>query len=231
MEPRLEPPPDLFGPAHLVTLAVVAAVCAAVPSAARRLPAPWPDRLARGLALFLLLWRAAEVTVRSTVYGMPWIDQLPLHLCGILVFVCAWMLWSRSYAVYEVTWFWAVGGTLQALLTPDLPVGFPHPGYLAFFVTHGTLVLSAVYATVVWGYRPRPVSIVKAWAWLNVYALLVAPVNLLLGTNYLFLRHKPEAASLLDLLPPGPGTWGSSSSSPFWSSPSATCPSPSSAGW
>lgn len=204
MAPGLQPPLDLFGPAHLTTLALVAAACVALPLAARRLPDPWPDRLARALAVFLIAWRALEVTVRNLVYGMPWVEQLPFHLCGLLVFVCAWMLWSGSYRVYEVTWFWAVGGTAQALLTPNLPVGFPHPGYLMFFVTHGTLVLSAFYATLVWGYRPRPVSVLKAWGWLNVYALAVTPVNLLLDTNYLYLRHKPEGVSVLDLFGPWP---------------------------
>lgn len=200
----LEPTFELFGVGHLVTLALVAGFGVGIPLVARRLPDPWPRRIAVGLAVCLLAWRAVEIAGRNILYQMPIRDQLPLHLCGILVFLSAWMLWRQSYPVFEVTYFWAIGGTFQALVTPDLPVGFPHPVYISFFISHGLLILATLYAVLVFRFRPRPVSILKAWLAVNVYALLITPVNLLLDTNYLFLRGKPAAASLLDHFGPWP---------------------------
>jgi hypothetical integral membrane protein (TIGR02206 family) len=38
----------------------------------------------------------------------------------------------------------------------------------------------------------------------GAYALLIAPLNYLLDANYLFLRAKPEGASILDFFGPWP---------------------------
>jgi hypothetical integral membrane protein (TIGR02206 family) len=179
------------------------ALAVAVPLAARRLSPQAQRRWSLFLAVFLLVTRAIHTWVQW-LFGVPLLQQLPLHLCGVLIFVLAWMLWRRSYATFEVAYFWTLGGATQALLTPDLPVGFPHPGYLSFFASHGLLLLCAGWALIVFRFRPRPRSILKALLALNVYALALLPVNLALGTNYLYLLRKPGAASLLDLFGPWP---------------------------
>lgn len=199
----LEPPFHLFGATHLATLALLVALAVAVPLAARRLSETTQRRLTMGLAVFLVATRAVHTWVQW-LFGVPLLQQLPLHLCGILVFVSAWMLWRRSYATFEVAYFWTFGGATQALLTPDLPVGFPHPGYVTFFASHGLLLLAGFWGVLMLRFRPRPISILKAWAWLNLYALAVVPVNLALGTNYLYLMRKPGVASLLDHFGPWP---------------------------
>jgi len=39
---------------------------------------------------------------------------------------------------------------------------------------------------------------------MNVYMLIIYPVNIYLGSNYLMINAKPETASLLDLFPQWP---------------------------
>ena len=39
---------------------------------------------------------------------------------------------------------------------------------------------------------------------MNIYVVIIYFVNLYLGSNYLMINHKPETASLLDLLPEWP---------------------------
>jgi len=202
--PPTEPAFVLFAPSHLATLAVVALAVLALPLAGRRLPAAAQRRVAVTMALVMVVGRLADTLMRRLAWGVPIREQLPLHLCGILAFVCAWMLWRESYPTFEIAYFWGLAGTTQALVTPDLPVGFPHAGYLAFFANHALLLVSVAWGMAVLGFRPRPRSIVKAWLAVNVYAALVAPVNLLLDTNYLYLRRKPAGASLLDHFGPWP---------------------------
>lgn len=202
--PPSEPPFVLFGPTHLATLAVVLAAVVVLPLAARRWPPDARRRVAVALALVLVVGRFADTLMRKLVFAVPIHDQLPLHLCGILAFVCAYMLWRASYPTFEVAYFWVLAGATQALLTPDLPIGFPHPGYLTFFLNHALLVVAVAWGIGVFGFRPRRRSIVKAWVAVNLFAALVAPVNLLLDTNYLYLRRKPAGASLLDHFGPWP---------------------------
>jgi len=50
------------------------------------------------------------------------------------VYLTAWALITRSPRVYEVVYFWGLGGTIQALLTPDLLQGFPSAAFVSFFL-------------------------------------------------------------------------------------------------
>jgi hypothetical integral membrane protein (TIGR02206 family) len=39
---------------------------------------------------------------------------------------------------------------------------------------------------------------------MNLYMVVIFFINLWLGSNYLFIAHKPATASVLDMLPPWP---------------------------
>ncbi|AGA90870.1 conserved hypothetical integral membrane protein TIGR02206 [Thioflavicoccus mobilis 8321] len=195
----------LFGTVHSVTLAIVAAVALGVPLLARwTLPAFWQRRFGLLIGLLLIAQEGVAIWFQTSYYGRDWTQVLPLHLCGIAVVLTAWMLIMRSYRVYEVVYFWACGGTLQALLTPDLSVGFPAPAYVVFFIGHGLVVVGVLYAMLVYRFRPQLVSIAKSVAAILALVPIIAPVNLWLDTNYLFLCDKPAQASLMDYLGPWP---------------------------
>ena len=132
-------------------------------------------------------------------------EMLPLHPCSILVWLGAWMLVTRSYKIYEFMYFMGIAGAIQALATPDLGIyGFPHFRFFQTFTSHGLIVTSAIYMTVVEGFRPTWKSMVRVFVWMNIYALIVYFINDYIGSNYLMINHKPALPSLLDLLPPWP---------------------------
>jgi hypothetical integral membrane protein (TIGR02206 family) len=157
------------------------------------------------LALILLVNEIAwhywnHVVGRWTIQTM-----LPLHLCSVLVWAGALMLLTKSYRIYEFMYFMGIAGAVQALATPDLGIyGFPHFRFFQTFISHGLIVTSAIYMTVVEGFRPTLKSIPRVVIWMNVYALIVFFINSAIGSNYLMINHKPELPSLLDLLPEWP---------------------------
>ena len=131
--------------------------------------------------------------------------MLPLHLCSLLVWVGALMLVTKSYRIYEFMYFMGIAGAIQALATPDLGIyGFPHFRFFQTFISHGLIVTSAIYMTVVEGFRPTLKSIPRVVIWMNIYALLVFFINTAIGSNYLMINYKPETPSLLDLMPEWP---------------------------
>lgn len=131
--------------------------------------------------------------------------MLPLHLCSILVWIGAWMLITKSYKIYEFMYLMGIAGALQALATPDLGIyGYPHFRFFQTFLSHGLIVTSAVYMTVVEGFRPTWKSLLRVFLWVNIYAGIVYYINTLIGSNYLMINHKPYTPSLLDLLPEWP---------------------------
>ena len=138
---------------------------------------------------------------------MKWTIQkmLPLHLCSVLVFLSAYMLITNSYPLYEFIYFLGIGGALQAVLTPDLGIyDYPHFRYFQTFTSHGSIITAAVFMTVVEGYRPQWRSFFRVAIGTNIYMLIVAVINTMIGSNYLYIAHKPETASLLDVLPNWP---------------------------
>jgi hypothetical integral membrane protein (TIGR02206 family) len=70
------------------------------------------------------------------------------------------MLVTKNYRLYEYAYFLGIAGATQTLLTPDAgPYGFPHFCFFQVFLSHGSIVTTAVYMIVVDRYRPTPKSL------------------------------------------------------------------------
>jgi hypothetical integral membrane protein (TIGR02206 family) len=194
----------LFGPAHLAVLFLTFALPLFLAWLVRR---PGGERWARPIA-----WSFAAVLLLNQVVLLIWAlrpdvnlkDNLPLHLCDWATFTCAAALVWRHRLSYELTYFWGLAGTLQAVLTPDLNVGFPNAEFFAFWIAHSGIIAAVLFLTLGLAMRPTLRSIGRAFLWLQVYAVVTAVLNLLLDTNYGYLRHKPALPSLLDYMGPWP---------------------------
>lgn len=194
-----------FGTHHFVTLGVISVATIAVVPVASWVSAGNRERyLAWGLVLIVAGQELAKKVLLVALYGEPWVEQLPLGLCSLNAFLCAAMLMMRSYRLFEVAYFWSMGGSIPALITPDVEFGFPHATFWMFFIGHGMVVVCAVYAIVAYRFRPRLQSVAIAVCVTVVYAALMIPVNVMLGTNYLYLCAKPAMPSLMDYLGPWP---------------------------
>lgn len=166
---------------------------------------PWLRRTVRyGLALLLLLSEASlniwylEQNVWDARY------TLPLELCSLTLLLSIIMLLTGSRWLYPFLFFAGIGGALQALVTPNLLYEFPHFRYFQFFISHAAIILASLYMTWIESYRPGWKSIAWAMLLLNISAAAVWGVDYAIGANYMFLAHKPDTASLLDLLGPYP---------------------------
>jgi len=197
---------QFFGTVHLTTLALIVAVALVLPLSVRR---RWPDSartVGLGLAVLLVAQEGAQITLVLLTQGVT-VALLPLHLCTLTVYLTALMLVTRAQRLYEVVYFWGLGGTTQALLTPELMRGFPSPEYLLFFIGHGLVIVGVLYGGLVYRLRPYPMSIVRVAAITLTLAAVIVVLNLWLGTNFLYLMAKPARASLMDWLGPWPWYW------------------------
>ncbi|RAP75082.1 TIGR02206 family membrane protein [Paenibacillus montanisoli] len=129
---------------------------------------------------------------------------LPLELCSISQMLAVIMLLTRSRLLYQIVFFAGIGGALQAMFTPDLVFAFPHFRFFHFFIVHIAIILAAFYMTWIEQYRPTWKSIGITMIFLNILVVIVGGIDYWLDANYMFLRHKPETASLLDVLGPYP---------------------------
>ena len=121
--------------------------------------------------------------------------HLPLHVCGISVFAVAATLVFRSRMAYEIAYFWGLVGATNAVVTPQLEVGYPAYRFFQYFITHGGIVAGALFATWGLGLRPTGRSVLRVFVLLNLLAVVLIGVNLALGSNYMFLSQPPATKS------------------------------------
>jgi hypothetical integral membrane protein (TIGR02206 family) len=131
-------------------------------------------------------------------------QNLPLHLTDVVTIVSALALWTQRVRLVELTYFWALTASLQALLTPNLTERTATIFVVTFFVTHGGAIVAAIL--LVFGRRivPPAGAVLRVFTATLVVAAAAAIGNLVTGGNYMFLREKPSTASLLDVMGPWP---------------------------
>ncbi|MDD4715720.1 MAG: TIGR02206 family membrane protein [Oscillospiraceae bacterium] len=198
-------PFQMFSVSHVLALCVFAALNIALVFWFAKKKAGKPvDRFRYFLAVFLLANEILSV-LWSAAAGVFTLDYaLPIQLCDAAAFLSAAMLLWGYQLPFELVYFWGLGGSLQALITPDLYYPFPHFVFFNFFFTHGAIVTAVFYMIAAKGCKPTLRSVGKTVLCTNLYAGLIAVVNRLTGGNYMFLSHKPEGASVLDFLGPWP---------------------------
>jgi hypothetical integral membrane protein (TIGR02206 family) len=193
---------QLLAPEHVVALGVIAVAVAALVVAARRSPGRWLKVLAIALVIDEVSWWV--YLLAGGVPGSKLAQSLPLQLCDVAIFVAAAALWTRNQLLVEVTYFWGIAGTLQALLTPDLPQHFPTYPYWQYYIAHGGVVAAALLLVVGMRLHPRRWAVARVAALTVAYAAFVFVVDLITLSDYMYLRAKPASATLLDVLGPWP---------------------------
>lgn len=124
--------------------------------------------------------------------------DLPLYLCSLLGLVIPVFTYYRRFWMYEILLFWIIAGTSQAVLTPDIPIGFPSFNYFRYWLVHLGLLIIIFYVTFVFTMRPNLKSVFKSFFALQVYVIVMVVINYVLNANYFYLNKKPDSASLLD---------------------------------
>jgi hypothetical integral membrane protein (TIGR02206 family) len=191
-----------FSPPHLAALAVlVVASVASVIGARRR---PHVTQGPRALALLVLAAWVGEYVLDAAngTYSAQY--TLPLQLTDAISATTVLALWTRKRLAVELTYFWALSASLQALITPDLGQSFPSVYYFTYFVYHIGAVVAAVMLVFGCGLYPRRWGALRAFAATLAWAAVAGIGDILTGGNYMYLRAKPVHSSLLNLMGPWP---------------------------
>jgi hypothetical integral membrane protein (TIGR02206 family) len=166
-----------------------------------------------GLVLSLLMW------ANEFVYQLYWFriggwspaTALMLQMCGLSILLLPVMLFAESERVrqflFDLLYFWGIGGALQALIAPDIGSnGFPAYRYFSFFLSHGLIIASTVVMAMAGGLRITIRSFVRAFVVTNILLVPVYGVDQLLRLippydpgNYFVLGYPPPTGSIVDV--------------------------------
>jgi hypothetical integral membrane protein (TIGR02206 family) len=200
-------PFQLFGAQHLTALAIIILFCLSH-FYFRKVWSEKDRKIIRWVFATAIVMNESALHVWSVYWGI-WNIQtmLPLHVCAVLIWASSYMLVTKNYTIYELVYFMGLGGAMQAVLTPAdaAAYNFPHFRIMQTFIAHGLLINIAIYMTVVEGFRPTLQSFKRVFIWINIYMVPIFFLNLAIGSNYLFIAHKPtDIPTLLDMLSPWP---------------------------
>ena len=195
---------EFFGFAHIAAMGVILAVPIVLTLVVRRLDSERTTQaicyaFAGVIALNEVLnwsYRLATVGVHEFVR-----EYMPLHVCGIAVFAAVITLVFRRQTAYEIAYFWGLVGATNAVVTPQLEFGYPQYRFFQYFIAHGGIVAAALFATWGLGMRPTARSVLRVFVLLNLLAIVLIGVNLMLGSNYMFLCQPPDTKSPFFFLP------------------------------
>src|SRR2546423_6893122 len=190
-----------WSPSHFTVIFLTIVLPFVLALLVHRTKSPRLERSIRLTISALLLINYAAYVIVARNFGVDrWYKLMPLQLCDWAMIVIIVALWTGKRRWLEVAYFWGIGGTLQAIVTPNLRFGFPDLRFISFFVAHCGIIIGIVFLMLIYGFRPRPISVVRTFLWTEFYFVVAFIVDLITGENYGFLMHKPEAASLLSFL-------------------------------
>jgi len=195
----------LFGVAHLCAIALAFLVPLALAAATLMSRNPQFERRVRLVFAGLLI--GTWIAWFALLYARDWFapgNVLPMNLCDWAAILTIVTLLRPGQRSYELAYFWAMGGTLQALLTPDLRYGFPDMRFDVFFLFHSGIIAAVLYLTFGARWRPWPSSIPRVMLWSLVYLISAFGVNAVFNTNFGYLSAKPPGPSLFDAMAPWP---------------------------
>lgn len=191
--------------AYWTAVAVGAVIAGGLCLVCRRRPGPWVRWAGQAIAITLAV--DALVFLGTPVVQGSWSvrTSLPLALCDVALVVAAVACWWPGWALgAELTYYWGLAGTVQAVITPDLGAGFPQLVFFQFVVGHLGIVVAALYLVVGLQLEPRVGAVARVFAITTAYALLLGIFDWATGANYMYLAAPPDRATLLSLLGPWP---------------------------
>jgi hypothetical integral membrane protein (TIGR02206 family) len=130
----------------------------------------------------------------EAVYNNIWDIKtyLPLHLCSLSTFLAIIFLIYRNQWVYEFLIFWSAGA-IHAFITPELTNGESLYHIIEFSISHGGIIIAALYGSLRLGFKPRPMSWLKVFGYTQLVLPVIGLVNYFLDSNYMYIAQKPNA--------------------------------------
>src|SRR5664279_5394921 len=151
-----------YGPEHLTVIALTVALPFLLALIIHRTKSRFLERsIVFTISALLLINYLAYLIVARHFGVSAWQKVLPMQLCDWAMFVIVVALWTGNRRWLEIAYFWGIGGTLQAIITPNLPFGFPDLRFISFFVAHSGIIIGIVFLMLIYRFRPRAGGILR----------------------------------------------------------------------
>lgn len=127
----------------------------------------------------LQIWKASE--------GNYTLNDLPVGVCAFSMFMSIYIMFTKNFKVFEIAYFWAIGGVVS-ILFPDILYGPDRFRYYQYVIGHVSFFFMIMYMLFVHDYIPTFNSFKKSFLLLLAVVLLfIIPFNNIFDTNFMYL--------------------------------------------
>lgn len=182
---------DAYGPLHIGWLVFLAAMLAAVSLWYKRTSDRQRSRILMGLALTIFIGEFVRDGIFA-IGGNFTVDALPLHLCGINIFIILAYAIRPSEVLAEYLYAVCMPGALAALLFPSwtaMPItSFSH---IYSFMVHLWLFMFP-FLLLVGGFKPQFKRLWRSLPYAIPVVIFVYIFNKIFDTDFMFLNGGGE---------------------------------------
>lgn len=187
---------NMFGKEHVIWLATAVVTWIFMCLLARRLDAKRRMVMKRVISALIMLSELAREVVFFNA-GFKVVEFLPLHMCGLAIFVVLWHALTQSMLAAELLYCLGMPGALCALLFPNW-IEYPALNFLSMnsVFVHILLVGYPMILLATGEHKPDVKRLPRCLICLACAALPIYGFNKLTGMNYFFLNWPSPGSPL-----------------------------------
>lgn len=192
-----------FSLQHLLALVVLMLFTLLMVMAGKRVEGKMKMWIGYSIASASFAFLVFDSGIRLLTHTFNELSDLPLFLCDLVALILPFVILHDNRKWIGILYFWVLGGTLQAVITPELNQGFPTFEFFRYFIQHGALISAIIYYVFVMRIKMTWQDLWNAVLYLQVYLVSIHIVNMILHSNYSYTMAKPGSDTILNFL----GDW------------------------
>ncbi|MBO3442313.1 TIGR02206 family membrane protein [Clostridium botulinum] len=183
-----------FSISHIVCITIIFTLCFIIYFYRNTLKKTCNEKFVSHIIAFILVIHQISIYTWYLLNNKLTLKEcLPLYPCRISIILCIIIMYNKSKKIFDLLYFWGIGGATIALLFHDNSLyPFPHYMFIQFFISHGGILISVIFMMFIHNYRPNLTSLKITFKWTLVYFSITIPTNYLIGSNYCYLIENPN---------------------------------------
>jgi hypothetical integral membrane protein (TIGR02206 family) len=187
----------LFGGAHIAMLGGLAIIIAAICYAYKKQNGHRRSITIKIIALTILSLEIIKQISLPALQGRYWVEQLPLHLCGLSIAIDVFHAFYPNKTTGEILYSLGLPGALAALIYPNWTM-YPMANFysLQSFMIHALHIALPLMLLLTGEIRP---DAKRLWRVVAFLAVAVPPIyffNIRHNTNFFFINAGSEGSPL-----------------------------------
>ncbi len=182
----------IFGNEHLTSMLTIASSVAFILFVGRKLNVWQVQFIATFMAALTISVELFDDVYRYIDGHWLLVKDLPLHLCGFSTFLSAYALYTRNQMAFEFSFFWGMGGALQAIITPEFSRFYSPYYFYISQISHAIIIINVLWMLCIFKLKIGKYALHRTILLSLFLMIVIGVINFLLGSNYFFVCEKPN---------------------------------------